>query len=99
MQQVQTNGFRVDFTGEELISPKELALLLPSTSVSTVQRWARKGKIPHVKLPSGRYFFRRSDVEALLRPSSGEGAHGGEGGEPQPAGALQSFDAPLWGVA
>lgn len=42
--------------------------MLPQTSAQTVLRWARDGRLPTVTLPSGRRFFRREDIEALLTP-------------------------------
>lgn len=34
----------------------------------TVRRWIKEGRlVPGVTLPSGRYRFRREDVEAILR--------------------------------
>ena len=53
---------------DELLSASQAAKLLPSTTASTVSRWARRGEIPSVLLPGGRRFFRRSDIEALLVP-------------------------------
>ncbi|MDO5048520.1 MAG: helix-turn-helix domain-containing protein [Actinomycetaceae bacterium] len=53
---------------EQLLTAHEVADLLPDTSYQTVLRWARIGAIPYVKLPSGRKFFRRSDVDDLLTP-------------------------------
>jgi excisionase family DNA binding protein len=32
----------------------------------TIERWARRGKLPAIRL-EGRYRFRRDDVEAWLR--------------------------------
>jgi hypothetical protein len=32
----------------------------------TVRSWARTKKIPHRRLPSGRYLFRADDLDALL---------------------------------
>ena len=54
--------------GDELLSAASAATLLPQTSASTLLRWARTGKVPYIRLPSGRVFFRRADVEALLEP-------------------------------
>ena len=51
-----------------LLSAQQAAAMLPETSSATIYRWARQGKIPVVELPSGRKFFRRSDIEALLVP-------------------------------
>lgn len=39
-------------------------------SVSTVSRWIEDGKVAAIRLPSGRYRFRREDVEALLVPTT-----------------------------
>lgn len=36
----------------------------------TVRFWGRTGKLPVVKLPSGRFFFAPEDVEAFLTPVS-----------------------------
>ncbi|MDG4784375.1 helix-turn-helix domain-containing protein [Micromonospora sp. WMMD1102] len=36
-------------------------------SDETVHRWAREGKLPHIKLPSGLKRFPRDGVEAMLR--------------------------------
>ncbi|MDR6939252.1 helix-turn-helix domain-containing protein [Arcanobacterium hippocoleae] len=52
----------------ELISSAEAAAILPETSTQSLLRWAREGKIPSVRLPSGRRFFRREDIEKLLAP-------------------------------
>jgi hypothetical protein len=49
----------------------------PLLTKAMLWRWSRMGKVPFVELPSGRKFFRRSDIEALLRPVDpdvGEGA-------------------------
>lgn len=53
---------------DESLSAALAAKLLPSTSASTVSRWARRREIPFVELPGGRRLFRRSDIEALLTP-------------------------------
>lgn len=53
-----------------LMKPREVAEVF-DVSVETVNRWADDKKLPGVRLPSGRWRFRRSDVEALL---SGERA-------------------------
>lgn len=52
----------------DLLSAAEVAAILPGTSVQSVMRWAREGKIPSVRLPSGRRFFRREDIEKILTP-------------------------------
>jgi hypothetical protein len=53
----------------ELLAAKIAAQLIPgSASYQSLLRWARQGKVPFVRLPSGRMFFRRSDIEALLTP-------------------------------
>ena len=57
-----------DQYSDVLIDPHSAAALLPGVSYQSILRWARYGKIPFVELPSGRKFFRRSDIEALLTP-------------------------------
>ena len=52
---------------EELISVPEVADLLDVTE-ETVRRWAETGLLRHVRLPSGRFRFERSDIEAIRRP-------------------------------
>jgi len=37
--------------------------------VDSIRRWIRSGALPAQKLPNGRYFVRRGDVEALLSPA------------------------------
>lgn len=44
------------------------AARLFGVSSETVRRWADAQLIPHVRLPSGRLRFRRSDIDALLTP-------------------------------
>jgi excisionase family DNA binding protein len=36
-------------------------------SDETVRQWAKSGRLPYVEVPSGRRWFRREDVEAILR--------------------------------
>jgi hypothetical protein len=53
--------------GEQLLSARQVSELFPSIgSPATIRRWAREGKIPHVKLPGGRRLFRRADFEQML---------------------------------
>lgn len=53
--------------GEQLLSARQVSELFPSVGTpATVRRWAREGKIPHVKLPGGRRLFRRADFEQML---------------------------------
>lgn len=52
----------------EALTPSQAASLLPNTSVDSIRRWIRSGALPAQKLPNGRYFVRRGDVEALLSP-------------------------------
>ena len=68
-----------DNVADELLTAAQAAKLLPSTSASTVSRWARRGEIAYVELPGGRKFFRRSDVEALLTPVVGSAASADDG--------------------
>ncbi|QOR45481.1 helix-turn-helix domain-containing protein [Trueperella pyogenes] len=53
----------------ELLTAYEVAELLPDTSVATVYRWSRQGKIPYIELPSGRKYFQRKDIEMMLTPT------------------------------
>lgn len=69
--------------GSTLVTAKEAADLLPSTGYQSLLRWARHGKIASVRLPNGRVFFQRGDIEELLRPSVS-----GRGREPTAAGLL-----------
>lgn len=73
---------------DEYLTPQEAAALLPQTSAHTVLRWAKTGRVPYVELPAGRRprkFFRRKDIEALLKPrvasapSAGSPSAAGEG--------------------
>lgn len=53
----------------ELRTAHEVAVTL-NTSVETIRRWARTGRLPVVKLPSGAMRFRASDIESLINPES-----------------------------
>ena len=50
----------------DLLTAREAAQILPSTSAATVSRWARDRLIPYVELPNGRRFFERTDIEKLM---------------------------------
>lgn len=50
------------------MSGREAAALLPGVTYQTLLRWAKAGEIPCVRYPSGRFYFRRSDIEALVTP-------------------------------
>lgn len=71
----------------EALTPSQAASLLPNTSVDSIRRWIRSGALPAQKLPNGRYFVRRGDVEALLSPV-GPSAPGTEDGVFPGQGAL-----------
>ena len=63
------------------MTAREASELLPGTGYQALLRWAKTGEVPYVRLPNGRIFFRRSDIEALLEPVGGDRApHGGSGG-------------------
>lgn len=49
-----------------LMTPLEVADAF-GVSRSTVGRWAKDGVLPVIHLPSGRYRFRREDIESLLQ--------------------------------
>lgn len=62
--------------GEQLLSARQISELFPGIgSPATVRRWAREGKIPHVKLPGGRRLFRRADFEQMMAQAP-DGAKG-----------------------
>ncbi|MDY6213663.1 MAG: helix-turn-helix domain-containing protein [Schaalia hyovaginalis] len=52
---------------QQRLSTGEAAALL-GVSRDTVRRWAKAGTVPYFQFPSGRIFFRRSDIEALVTP-------------------------------
>lgn len=54
---------------DDLLSAKDASQLLPGVGYQALLRWARSGEVAHVRLPNGRVFFRRSDIEVLLEPS------------------------------
>lgn len=58
----------------EIMTAAEVASLA-RVSRQTVYNWAENGRLePVMKLPNGALRFRRSDVEALLRPDPIEAA-------------------------
>ena len=59
---------------DDWLSSSAAAALLPATSAPTLLRWAKSGKVEAMRLPSGRYLFRRSAILALLEPVSPEGS-------------------------
>lgn len=62
---------RIDSVGlTELLNAREAAELLPGVGSQALLRWARQGEVAHVRLPNGRVYFRRADIEALLTPVS-----------------------------
>ena len=61
---------QINRSAADLLTAREAAKLLPSTSAQTILRWAREGSIPAVRLPSGRVFFSKVDVLAMLEPVS-----------------------------
>lgn len=62
--------------GEQLLSARQVSELFPGIGTpATIRRWAREGKIPHVKLPGGRRLFRRADFEQLIAQAP-DGAEG-----------------------
>ena len=58
---------------EERLPPAVAAAIL-GVSTETLRRWAKQNKVRHVKLPSGRRYFLRSDLEAMLTPLEPESA-------------------------
>ena len=51
---------------EELITPKKACSML-GVSASTLRRGAYQGKIHHVRLPSGKLRYYKSDIENILK--------------------------------
>ena len=68
-----------------------------AVSPDTVRRWAKNGKISAVALPSGRFRFRRADIEALLLPTmpSAPSASSPLSSSPASGADKSSFDEPL----
>ena len=63
-------------SADELLSARQVSELFPGIGTpATIRRWAREGKIPHVKLPGGRRLFRRADFEQLIAQAP-DGAEG-----------------------
>ncbi|MBD3689747.1 helix-turn-helix domain-containing protein [Nanchangia anserum] len=55
----------------QLCTASEVAQRL-GQSPATVRRWARKGYVPSMRTPTGRLFFRASDIDDMLT-SAGAG--------------------------
>lgn len=55
------------------LTPQDVADLL-AVHPETVNRWADEGRLKGFKTPSGRWRFRREDVEALIDPGHTEAA-------------------------
>lgn len=68
-------------SADDLLSAAEVAAEYPPLTRAMLWRWARTGKISVVELPSGRKFFNRSDIEALLMPSSGSAGSADSAGD------------------
>lgn len=58
---------------EDFLTPAEVAELFKVSRV-TIWDWARKGTIPSFRSPTGRYRFRRSELEPFLPPEPTEAA-------------------------
>lgn len=41
-------------------------------SEDTLRRWATTGRMPVIKLPSGRFLFLATDVDAIAVPTAGQ---------------------------
>lgn len=78
MYEKRTHALRKD----DLLTAREAAQILPSTSAATVSRWARDRRIPYVELPNGRRFFERQVIESLVMriPARDNGILPGFGG-------------------
>ena len=63
----ETSDF--DHTEPLLMTARQVVEQWPNALTrAQLWRWAREGRIPVVRYPSGRMRFRRSDIEALLTP-------------------------------
>ena len=51
---------------DDLMTRRQVAYLFRVTS-SAVAMWARRGRLPEVRDEAGRPWYRRADVEALMR--------------------------------
>ena len=67
MNEQNLHGFGGSTT-DDLLSTAEAAAMIPDCNEQTLRRWARAGSVPAVRLPSGKLFFRREDIEDLLVP-------------------------------
>lgn len=52
---------------DPMLTTGEAAKLL-AVSDETLRRWTKEGLVRHVRMPSGRVRYRRSDVLAVLEP-------------------------------
>jgi len=52
---------------DPLLTPSEVARLF-RVDPKTVTRWANEGRLSSIKTPGGHRRYRRSDVNALLKP-------------------------------
>lgn len=50
---------------DDFLTPREVAALLPRTSVDTVRRMIRNGDLPAIKTYGGHWLVRRVDALAL----------------------------------
>lgn len=60
----------MDTSGDDLLGVGAAAELL-QVSTQTVRRWAESGDLVSIRTPGNQRRFRRSDVLALLQPSTG----------------------------
>jgi predicted DNA-binding transcriptional regulator AlpA len=61
---LNTNQSKI--SDEEILRPSEAAQML-GVSYKTLWRWANKEQVKHIKLPSGRFRYYRSDIEELSK--------------------------------
>ena len=50
---------------DKILKPEEAALML-GVSYKTLWRWARKGKIKYIKLPSGHLRYYKKDIQKFI---------------------------------
>lgn len=82
---------------DEYFDANQVAMILGVNPV-TVRRWAHSGKIPFIQLPGGRLRYARSDIEAMLIPTSGSVARGGVEGVEDQQESITAQDVPLPGL-
>ena len=95
----ETSGFKR--SGDDLLSAQQVVDQFPEAGLTRAQlwRWARAGSFPVVRFPSGRMKFRRSDIEALLRPVTASAPSAGSAAVPPGAPGEVPGQRALWSAS